>query len=269
MENHSPRVLITGATGGIGKSFAQWFAARNYRLLLTDLSDSTLLELSQQLKKQFPVEIQFEAMDLTHGEQIAAFMRKFSSEDAIDALVNCAGFGEGVEFCDETLERQLRMIRVHITATVQLVHAILPDMVRKKRGKIITVASMAAFTPSPGSSIYAATKSFLNSFMESIHMEVHEHGIQVMSLCPGLTHTEFHGKLQVEGKRSKVNKIIPWMESDKVVKIAMKGLEKGQVVCVPGCVNKAVKKMIPILPRGLFYALSEKMSERQSDSESG
>jgi short-subunit dehydrogenase len=177
--------------------------------------------------------------------------------------VNCAGFGGGERFCDEKLEHQLKMIQVHIAATVQLVHAVLPGMVKRKKGNIITVSSLSAFIPSPGSSIYAATKSFLNSFMESIHMEVSKYGVKVQSLCPGLTHTEFHTRLKKEGKRSGLNRAIPFMEPDDVIEYSLKCLKKGKVVCIPGCFNKTIKKAIPIVPRKSFYALSKKVAEEK------
>ena len=154
------------------------------------------------------------------------------------------------------------MIQVHISATIQLVHAVLPGMVKRKQGKIITVSSMSAFLPAPGNSIYAATKAFLNTFMESIHMEVHKYGLQVQSLCPGLTRTGFHKRLKKEGKRSRISKIVPWMEADEVVDQSLKCLEDGKVICIPGCFNKAVKKVIPALPRKSFYSLSEKIAQQ-------
>lgn len=260
--NKKEYALITGATGGMGRTFAAHLAAKKHNLILTDVSETDLIKISEELKKKYDVEVKTEAIDLTDNKQLSDFTKQIIKQDDIDMLVNCAGFGEGEMFYKEKIERQLRMIQVHITATVQLVHSVLPGMIKHRRGNIITVSSMAAFMPAPGSSIYAGTKSFLNTFMETIHMEVHKYGIRVQSLCPGLTRTGFHDKLEKEGKRSKISKAAPWMDVDKVVRLSFKCLERGKVVCVPGCINKVMKKAVPIIPRKSFYTLSEKISEK-------
>ena len=246
----------------MGLSFAQHLAAKKYNLIITDINENLLEKLARELEKDYKVDVKTEQVDLTDEKQLTRFTKKLRSLKNVEMLVNCAGFGEGEKFYKEPIERQLKMIQVHITATVHLVHAVLPAMIRRRNGKIITVSSMAAFIPDPGSSIYAATKSFLNSFMETIHMEVYKYGIQVQSLCPGLTKTGFHGKLEKEKKRSNLNNVIPWMEADEVVRLSLKCLEKGKVVCIPGCFNKTIKKTIPILPRKSFYKLTEKISTK-------
>lgn len=254
--------VITGAIGGIGSAFARQLAARKYDLLLTDVDSISLHKISQELKIKHNIDVAAEAVDLSNENQLRSLTARLMQLENIEILVNCAGFGEGEMFYKEKLERQLKMIQVHITATVHLTHAILPKMVKNKSGKIITVSSISAFIPSPGSSIYAATKSFLNSFMESIHMEVSQYGIQVQSLCPGITRTGFHSKLEKEGKRSSLNKPVPKMETDEVVRLSLKCLSKGKVICVPGCFNKAIKKTIPLLPRKSFYSLSKQIAEK-------
>ncbi len=254
--------VITGATGGIGRSFAKHLASQKYNLLLTDMDQKSLKAIAHELKKQYAVEVKTQSLNLTNEKHLSGFIYKLKHIGKIDMLVNCAGFGEGETFCNEKVEHQLKMIQVHITATVLIVHAILPGMIKQKKGKIITVASLSAFIPSPGSSIYAATKSFLNSFMESIYMEVSRYGIQVQSLCPGLTHTGFQSKLKKTGKRSGLNKDIPFMEADDVVNYSLNCLNSGTVVCIPGLFNRVVKNAIPVFPRKAFYAISKKIAEK-------
>lgn len=262
MKNSLKYALITGATGGLGKSFAKHLAKEKYNLFLTDIDIKQLEETARELRKKYAVDVKTENVNLANEKELSGFSKKLIASDDIEMLVNCAGFGEGQTFCDEKIERQLNMIHVHISAAIQLTHAVLPGMIKRKKGKIITVSSMSAFIPAPGNSIYAGTKAFLNTFMESIHMEVHKFGVQVQSLCPGLTHTGFHEKLKEEGKRSRITKMAPWMEADEVVNHSLKCLSKGKVVCIPGCFNKAVKKAIPILPRKSFYAISKKIAEQ-------
>ena len=257
----TPLAVITGAAGGLGKSFAKHLAARKWNLLLTDINPDRLKEIAQELEMQNGVLVKIQSADLTDQEQLSKLTDKLKAINQIDLLVNCAGFGEGEMFCEEKVERQLKMIQLHITATILIVHAILPRMIKRRNGKIITVASLSAFIPSPGSSIYAATKAFLNSFMESLHMEASQHGIRVQSLCPGLTHTEFHFKLKKEGMRSGLSKAIPFMKPDKVVRHSLGCLDEGEVVCVPGLFNKMVKKVLPLFPRSIFYSLSKKIAK--------
>jgi short-subunit dehydrogenase len=262
MDTSDSYAIITGATGGIGSSFAHHLASKKYNLLLTDLDSKRLHEMAQKLEDAYKVSVKTESVNLTDGSELSAFVNKIKKLKDVGILVNCAGFGGGERFCNEKVERQLKMIQVHISATVQLVHAVLPGMIKRRKGDIITVSSLSAFIPAPGSSIYAATKSFLNSFMESIHMEVQQFGVRVQSLCPGLTRTEFHSRLKEEGKRSSLNKAIPFMEADEVVTHSLKCLKKGKVICIPGCFNKVIKKGIPVLPRKSFYSISKKVAEK-------
>lgn len=252
--------LITGATGGFGSAFARRLAAMKYDLILTDMDPSALNKMAETLQTAYPVSVRTEVVDLSDDKAIARFADKLTRNGAIDVLVNCAGFGEGIRFSQEKLERQLRMIQVHISAAVQLVHAVLPGMIRKRSGKIITISSLSAFLPAPGNSVYAGTKAFLNSFMESIHMEVSGYGIQVQSLCPGLTQTGFHEKLKQEGKRAKLNKVVPWMEAEEVVDYSFKCLARRRVICVPGCFNRTVRKSVPLVPRKSFYSIAKKFA---------
>ncbi len=253
--------VITGATGGIGRSFACYLAEREYDLILTDVRNKQLQALAGILRKRYAVKIKTELTDLSNPLETSRFANKLKKLNNIEILINCAGYGEGIRFDKEKISAQLKMIRLHVMATVQLTHAVLPVLIRRRKGKIITVSSIAAFIPAPGSSIYAATKSFLNSFMESIHMEVHKYGVQVQSLCPGFTRTGFHTRLKKTGRRNKINPAIPLMEADEVVRYSFKCLDKGKTICIPGFFNKTLKHILPLLPRQSFYSITEKISE--------
>lgn len=258
-----PRVaLITGALGGIGIAFAQQLARQGYHLHLTDSGLAELKKKAAALSKTYAVGVDYNSVDLANKKQLDAFLKKVARMPQINLLVHSAGFGEGKTFFQGKIEQQMNMIQVHISATVRLTHAVLPRMIKNKKGGIILVSSIAAFIPAPGSSIYAASKSFLTSFAESLHMEVRDYGIKVQSLCPGLTQTGFHTHMKKAGARTKINKAIPWMEADQVVRLSLKCLEKGRVICIPGWFNKSVKKIIPMLPRSAFYALSNKIATK-------
>lgn len=254
------KAIITGATGGLGSAFAHYLAAQGYDLLLMCKYQHLLDIQASKLKEDFPVEIDTIAGDLADKARVDEIVKEIQWLKRVDYLINCAGYSENKRFSEESIEAVLKMIDVHVCSTVQLVHAVLPGMMQRKSGAIITVSSLAAFLPAPGSSIYSATKSFLNSFMESIYMEVHEYGIKVQALCPGLTHTNFHARSQSNIDTPCIDL---WMEADAVVRHSFHDLEDGNVISVPGFVNKSVKNTVPVLPRKFYYKLAEKINKEK------
>ncbi len=253
------RALITGASGGIGYAFATQLANAGYDLVLTGLEPARLEEVVQQLRAKCHTDIRGTVADLADADGITALIAQLEGFEPVDMLVNSAGFGEHKFFHEEEEADVLKMLNVQITATVRLAHALLPGMIERRRGSIITVASLAAFVPAPGASIYSSSKAFLNSFTESLHMEVHQYGIKVQSLCPGSTHTDFHKGQEIE---ESLYGIDFWMEPEDVVRISLKALEKGEVVCIPGSINKVIGNIAPLLPRRPYYHLVEKLAHK-------
>lgn len=253
------RAVITGASGGIGYAYATQLAEAGYDLVLTGLEPVRLEEVIQQLKSKYHTDVRAVVADLAHTGGITALIADLKDFEPLDMLINSAGYGEHKFFHEEDEEDVLKMLNVQITATVRLVHALLPGMIARRSGSIITVSSLAAFVPAPGASIYSSSKAFLNSFMESIHMEVHHYGIKVQSLCPGPTHTDFHKGQEVEESLSGIDF---WMEPEDVVRISLRALQKGEVVCIPGSMNKVIGNIAPMLPRRPYYHLAEKMAHR-------
>lgn len=252
--------IVTGATGGIGLSFAEHLAAEGYDMVVTGRNTRKLDEIAATLKENNPgVNIKAVSADLSVAADITRLVKQVEELERIDVLVNCAGYGERCLFFDEPEHEILDMLSVHITATVLLVHAVLPLMIKQHRGAIITVSSLAAFVPAPGSSIYTSSKAFLNTFMESLHMEVRQYGIKVQSLCPGPTHTDFHKGADLA---QSVSGIDLWMEPDEVVEISFRALENDEIVCIPGSINKAIKSITSMLPRAPYYRLTEKLAKK-------
>lgn len=251
--------VITGATGGMGSEFARQLVAKNYNLVLVDMNREKLDKLTNALPIGHNTSIETIMANLADHRSIANLSANLAERKRIDLLVNAAGYGEKTLFKDERIEASLDMISVHVLATVQLTHAVLPAMIRRKSGGIIAVSSLASFIPAPGSSIYSGTKSFINAFLESLHMEVHHKGLRVQSLCPGLTHTGFHTAQDIARFES-IKGIDLWMEADEVIRISLEHLDTEQVICIPGCVNKTIKNTVPVLPRKTFYKLVEKLS---------
>lgn len=261
MQSGSKLAIITGATGGLGKAYARQLAAMGYNLLLSGRQESRLNELANELTIKYRVEVNYIAADLAKSEGICKLTANIAMLQRVDMLVSNAGYGERSMFEDELIDDVLNMISVHIHATVQLVHAVLPFMKRQHYGDIIAVSSLSAFVPAPGSSIYASTKNFLNTFMESLQMEVRKYGIRTQSLCPGLTHTHFHAG-SAEGSNMQLPVLDLWMDADDVVRKSLYHLGDGDVVYVPGLKNRFIKWFISKLPRASYFALAERMTKK-------
>lgn len=253
--------LITGASGGLGKSFAKHLAAQKYDLILSGRREQELQTLAEDISAYYGVKANVVISDLSTDAGIQVLTDIIDTTDNLDMLVSNAGYGERNRFEDEEVADVMKMISVFVNATVKLVHSVLPKMIKERRGNIIAVSSLSAFIPAPGSSVYSSSKVFINSFMESIYMEVHKYGINVQSLCPGLVHTGFHGNSQVETV-VEVRGVSLWMEPDRVVEASLNGLKKGNVICVPGVLNKLLKRLMPSMPRRPYYSIVDKIAKK-------
>lgn len=253
--------VITGASGGLGETYARRLAASGYNLLISGRQHARLVELAVQITTAYGTAVEVLQADLSDEEGIALLTSRIKGMSRIDMLVSNAGYGEGSRFEDESVTDVMKMISVHINATVQLVHAVLPIMKKQQHGDIIAVSSLSAFVPAPGSSIYASTKTFLNTFMESIQMEVRQYGISVQSLCPGLTNTRFHSRM-AQSSVVHVKGFSLWMSPEDVVIASLKKLGGTSVVYVPGFKNKLIRFFTAIMLRSVYLAVVERVSNK-------
>lgn len=261
MNEQNRLAIITGATGGLGKAFAIQLARQKYNLILSGRQEDKLREIAGQLEHKFAIKAEPLIADLSNPEGIKILTDKIETTERIDMLVSNAGYGERNKFNDEQVDDVMKMLSVHVNATVQLVHKVLPAMIKAKCGNIISVSSLSAFVPAPGSSVYSSSKLFLNSFMESIHMEVSRLGIKVQSLCPGLVHTGFHNGSAVE-HAVETRGFSLWMQPEEVVYASLRGLDRGKVICVPGSINKLIRGILRIAPRRPYYAVAKMVARR-------
>jgi short-subunit dehydrogenase len=245
--------LITGATSGIGRSYAVCFAKAGYELIITGRRIDKLKSLAHEMREVYGICVHIIKVELSKDRDTQKLIKIIEKHNNINVLVNNAGFGSGVEFCKNNLKEHMRMLQVHVVASVKLVYAVLPQMLSHKEGTIINVSSLGAYMPAPGSSMYSATKLFLASFSESLYMEVHK---QVQCVCPGFTHTDFHER-RTKGKMLKTSGLM-WMEADAVAEKSIESLKKHNVVFVPGMVNKLLFGIISLIPRRLYYAIMER-----------
>lgn len=243
--------LITGASGGIGESFARRLAARRQSVLLVARSEAKLAALAGELGQRHGIAAEYVALDLTKPEASA---RLFSETERrglqIETLINNAGFGAMGDFATFDVERELQMIDLNIKALVALTHRYLGLMRERRSGQIINVASTAAFQPVPYMATYAATKAFVLSFSEALWEENRRFGVRVMALCPGTTDTNFFDAAQSKRPPGRI-----MQTSDEVVDAALRGLERGQSHVISGWPNYLLAQSERLVPRSLIARL--------------
>ncbi len=239
------RALVTGASSGIGRAFAQRLARDQHNLILVARRQPELEKLAAELRAQQRIEVEVWAADLTKEKELHEIEARLR-ETSLDLLINNAGFGTAGNFWELDVEREHNEVKLNVVALMRLTHAVLPAMAARGRGELINVSSMAAFQPGPGMATYAATKAFVNSFSEALAEEFSGRGVRVMVLCPGMTRTEFQERAGVESSK------IPdftWMTAEEVVEAALEGLRSGDVICVPGFANRVATQLTSWLPR--------------------
>jgi short-subunit dehydrogenase len=241
--------LITGASAGLGVDFARQLSAKGYRLVLVARRKDRLDALAVELGNARAVEL-----DLSETGAADRLMADIAAHgERVDLLVNNAGFGLTGKFVGHDGTRLRQMIDLNCGVLTELTHAVLPGMIDRQRGRILNVASTAAFQPGPGMAVYFATKAYVLSFSEALHEEVKGDGVVVSCLCPGPTATEF-GQVAGFGGHPVVDKM--FMTSPDVVRIGIGGIEAGKAVVIPGFANKAGAQGHRFLPRSLLRKIA-------------
>jgi len=230
--------LITGASSGIGAAYARSFSAQGFDTILVARRKERLDNLAKELGQQTNNEVNVLVADLSKLEEIKNVVEKIKELNKLDVLVNNAGFGSGGYFEKLPLDAINDMLFVHNFAPVHFSRAALPGMIKRNRGVIINVSSMAAFMIRPQSVMYCSTKVFLKKFSEVLQTELHDTNVKVQALCPGYTHSEiFKGKYM----KNLDSSIIPeeyWMSADEVVDLSLNALHSEDVVFIPGEANQ-------------------------------
>jgi short-subunit dehydrogenase len=245
--------LVTGASFGIGEEFAKQLAAKDYSLVLVARSADRLREIGASLTSEHGVTVEVLPADLTTTEGRDAVVARLSADPPVDLLVNNAGYGQVGLFAESDPAEIEGQVQLNVIALVALARAALPGMVARRRGGIINVSSVAGFFPGPNTAIYSATKAFVNSFSESLSVEVQGTGVRIQSLCPGFTRTGFQARAGGEPSR------LPdaaWLESPEVVAESLTALNHGALFCVPGIAYKTLTLTGGMLPRPLVRWIS-------------
>ncbi len=232
----SATALVTGASSGIGAAFARRLAAEGYDLVLVARRADRLAALAAELEGTYGIHAETLIADLVAEDAVERVAGTLAAVPDLELLVSNAGVGTEGRFYKADIGPQLNMIRLHVLASVRLAHAALPGMVERGRGGIINVASLAGFMALPGNVQYCATKGYLISFSKALALEMAGTGVRVQALCPGFTHTELHDGLQKFDKAK--SPAILWMPAEAVVDASLRGLARGETVCIPGLGNR-------------------------------
>jgi short-subunit dehydrogenase len=254
-------VLITGASSGIGLELARVFAEHGHDVVLVARSEGKLQSLAAELKTR-DVRAHVIVADLSApGAAKALVDRVRDLALEIDVLVNNAGYGVYGPFLETSLDAELAMIQVNIVALTELTKRLLPPMVARKRGKILNVASTAAFLPGPLMAVYYATKAYVLSFSEAIANELEGTGVTVTALCPGPTASGFQAAAHLEESRLVAGKTLP--TSREVARAGYDALMRGTPVYVHGLSNKLTVQLPRLFPRRVITKVVRYVQERR------
>ncbi len=245
MSEKRGRALVTGASSGIGLEIAKVLASQNYDLIICARRKKELDDLSIKITNRYKVNCRVIVADLTTEEGVDLLVN--NSED-IDILVNNAGFGILGDHFEMQLGRQLEMIELNIHALTRLSHEFGNLMVKKGKGRIMNVASIASYISGPSFAVYCATKAYVLSYSRALHKELKNKGVTVTALCPGYVTTGFQ---EVAGMElSKMEKLTS-VPAKRVAEIAVKSMHKGKREVMPGIVNKPLPLVTKITPMWL------------------
>ena len=249
--------LVTGASSGLGEEFARQLAARGGDLVLVARSADRLEALAEDLRARHRVTVTTLPADLSLPAEVSRVAAQAATTE-IDVLVNNAGFGTYGTFADLDAGREHDEIMVNAVAAVDLAHAVLPGMLGRRRGGIITVASAAAFQPSPHQAVYGATKAFALAFSEALWAESRGTGVRILALCPGPVATGYFTAL---GDQDATPSVIYRRMADPVdvVKAALRGFDHDAMIVIPGLRTRFLAQGYRFFPRTLMARMTGRM----------
>ena len=248
--------LITGASSGIGETFARELAARKTNLVLVARSQDKLNQLAAQLSSKHQIKTSVIPQDLTEAKAGKLVFDAVQAQDlTVDLLINNAGFGDYGAFSDRPLSKQMAMVQLNINAVVELTGLFLPLMQQRRDGAIINLSSIAGFQPIPYMSVYAATKAFILNFSEALWAENKDLGIRILVVCPGPTESKFYDRADFPDNATGLNGTT-MASTEKVVRESLKALDKGQsTVVAGGFANQIIVNLPRLVPRDLLVNL--------------
>ena len=250
--------LITGASNGIGLELAKIFASKGCDLVLVARSSDKLAELKVAIEKQYKVTVYIITKDLSSIQAAQeVYDETHTQAIQVDYLVNNAGFGDFGMFAETNWEKEQQMIQLNITTLTLITKLYLQDMVQRGSGKIMNVASTAAFQSGPTMAVYCATKAYVLSFTEAVSNEVSGSGITLTALCPGATETGFQAAGGLDESSLFKGKTLP--SAQEVAAFGYRAMMQGKVVAIHGWMNYIMSNSIRFFPRSLVLKISRKV----------
>jgi len=254
--------LITGASGGIGLELARIHASKGDNLVLVARSGDKLAEIKTELESRYHVSVRFLVSDLSIRYSPKKIFDEVTHHNiAVDYLINNAGFGDYGLFLDSDWDKQENMINLNITALAHLTKLFLPGMVERGGGRILNVASLAAFTPGPTMSVYFATKAFVLSFSQALNNELKDKGITVTALCPGSVDTKFHEVALGDPTLVRERKM---MSAGEAAQIGYQAMMNGKPVVIPGFKQSVLAFASRFVSREMVVKSARKIQEKKN-----
>lgn len=252
--------LITGATSGLGLAYAKRFAAEGYNLVITGRRSAVIKARAEEIRGKYGCSVQVVLVDLANENGVRDLLEQLGDKE-IEVLVNNAGFGLRTGFADTEPGDFTRMIYLHTAAVAEITHFVLRGMRKRGAGTVINISSDGAFAVAPGNVVYAATKSFIITFTEGLHLELGGSGIRFQAVCPGFIDSDFHESAGMRVDKS-AKGMFSFRSPGDVVEDAMRSLDKGEVVCVPDRSGRLIKALGTYLPRFLYYKYAKLFVEK-------
>lgn len=253
--------LITGASSGIGLELAKVHASHGDDLVLVARNKKTLDELKQTLEQKHKIKVYTIGKDLSQPNAAQEVHQETNQKNIrIDYLINNAGFGDFGMFVETDWNKELQMINLNITTLTQFTKLYLRDMVKQGAGKIMNVASTAAFQSGPTMAVYYATKAYVLSFSEAVDNEVRDKGVTVTALCPGATESGFQAAAAMEDSALVKGKKLP--TSREVAEYGYKAMMKGKTVAIHGFMNALMANSVRFMPRSIVVKVTRKIQDR-------
>jgi short-subunit dehydrogenase len=255
-----PIALITGASAGIGESFARYLAEHGHDLVIVARDQARLRERADRWQSSYGVAVEVLPADLATSEGMNSVENRLKDRSKpIEVLINNAGFGINKSFLASTIDDENSLLEVLVKAPMRFMHAVLPLMKERNNGTIINVSSVAGWI---AGGTYSAAKSYLTVLTESLHTELRETNIHVHALCPGFTRTEFHqrGRMRMTGLPE-----FMWLAADDVVDAAWRASQAGEVLSVPGFQYKVLSSISRFGPRPLVRKVGMNVRSKQRE----